>query len=214
MGNTTNLDEIQVFYDEEYQINSEPTHDINEVGEIPILNNEMIWSYSKDNIVILFMLAKGGTGFNAFCDLRQKNTIPEPMAECEYRKENNQYCQCLVYNPNIRDFTLMGFILYRIYGEQMYLLDIVFCYDQYIWDQLFPELNDLNVPLSCIAAFHNFVLKLGYPCYWRKNMFLDKLLKKQIKRSANIKPKVYKSLGLQKNKRGSGKLKIVKTSIL
>jgi hypothetical protein len=214
MGNTPSLDEIQVFYDDEYEIKPELVRNTIEVSEIPVVNNEMLWSYAKNNVVVLFMHAKRGTGINAFCDLRHKTMTPEPMAEYEYLNTNNEYCQCLVYNPNERNFMLMGFILYRIYEGTMYLLDIVFCYDQYIWDQLFPELHNVNVPLSCIGTFNNFVLKLGYPCYWRKSIVLDKILKKRIKRSHTYKPKVYKSLGLQYAKRGTGKLKIVKPAIL
>lgn len=210
MGNFENKEldsnDIQVFYDDyDYIINDEqPSSAERNIGAHD--QNEMLWSFAKDNRIALFMHVKPGSNTKTCCELRQKILHPEPMPEYEYRNPNNQYCSCMVYDAGRNDFTLMGFILYRTIDKNLYLLDIVFCLDQSIWDESFPELYNLNIPLTCINAFHNFVVKSGYKCIWRKRILLDRIFRKKL--GVN-RPRIYKSIGLQRNQMGSGKVKML-----
>lgn len=201
------MNDIQVFYDDDdYVLTDEHEHSPVKVeqSEFPD-RNEMLWSYAKDNKIVMFMHMKPGSDIRACINLRQKIIYPTPMVDYEYRSPYNEYCSCIVYDLEKGNFTLMGFILYRTSEKKLYLLDIVFCLEPSIWDEMFPELHGINIPLTCINAFHNFVISSGYKCIWRKKIILDRVFKKKL--GVN-RPRQYKSVGIQKSSIGAGKTKL------
>lgn len=200
------LNEIHVFYDDD----ADDTDVIRDPTEIPggvqqfepDTQNEMLWSYAKDNRIALFMHMRQGSNVESCCNLRDEIPHPPPMPKYEYRNPDNHYCTCLVHDVAANEFKLMGFILFRTYGKTLYILDIVFCYDLESWDHNFPELRFINVPLICISSFNNYVISNGYKCKWRKTLLLNRLFSKKPNKN---KPRTYISVRSQTRPIGVGK---------
>jgi hypothetical protein len=209
MGNTESGDireEVQIFYetDGETQDMDFPldtwTDKVPWEHDACLHKNEMLWSYAANNRIVVFMHLRRETDPTNLCDLRDCVVNPPPMRKDEYTRPENHYCVCMAYDFGRSAFVQLGFILYRVYEKKIYLLDIVFYIDQLYWDTEFPELKNINIPLTCINAFDKFVRDVGYPCVWRKSLLLDRVFRRSI---ATYRKHVYNSVGLQRKQIGS-----------
>jgi hypothetical protein len=84
MGNTI-IDEVQLFYED--PLIYQPLNTVfktNHVWDHSNTQNDMLWSYAKNNRVVSFMRVVDGTGVNACCLLRDAIVSPPPMCKHEY----------------------------------------------------------------------------------------------------------------------------------
>ena len=131
--------------------------------------NQLIWALKRGPRLAILTHLLEDDDYDSCIRLRRKIKKPVPMHMSEYYSHKNKYCVCQVQCDY--DFKSLGFILYRTFCKNgdnwIIVLDIIFESDQNVWQDC-PEFVGINIPLTCIHSFKNFIERIGYKSTWRK----------------------------------------------